>query len=206
MKKLIASTILSVAFVAANASQLTVQSYEMPNGYTGSYYYWDKEYNGSGNTTQDGAYLSGGTGNLTDGVIANDNWFNVENLQGTGPYVGWVNLDPVIIVHFGSVVNINEIKLFMDDSDGAGGVNLPGSVEINGQDIPIGELAGSEPKLLDFVGFAQGDSITIQLHRKNAWVFMSEMQFFGDPVPEPATMSILGLGALGLLRKRNKKA
>jgi hypothetical protein len=28
----------------------------------------------------------------------------------------------------------------------------------------------------------------------------------GQPVPEPATMAVLGLGALALLRRRNKKA
>src|SRR5438067_2130557 len=74
-------------------SQLTPISYDMPNGFGrasgGMYNYWDKQYTGTGSTMTDGALLTGGLGDLTDGVIAGGHWYDVENIQGTGPYVGW---------------------------------------------------------------------------------------------------------------------
>ena len=37
-------------------------------------------------------------------------------------------------------------------------------------------------------------------------VHMGDIQVVGAPVPEPASMAVLGLGALSLLRRRSKKA
>ena len=78
---------------AAHADPLTVSSYDMPNGdgqaAGGTYNYWDATYNGSGHRHHDGSFLSGGTGALTDGVIATQPWDVVSNSQGTGEYVGF---------------------------------------------------------------------------------------------------------------------
>ena len=65
-------------FGAGAASATTLTSYSMPNGNTGSYTYWDDTYSGSGDVTVSNSALSGGTGDLTDGVIAGDNWFVTE--------------------------------------------------------------------------------------------------------------------------------
>ena len=89
---------LLASLAAGEAAALQPDSYSMPNGYSGSYNYWDEIYSGSGCRTCDGAFLSGGTGELTDGVIATDNWFVVEAPAGNGPYVGWP-IDPTITFH-----------------------------------------------------------------------------------------------------------
>ena len=207
MKRTFALAAMAAVATWAQASQLTVSSYDMPNGYTGSYNYWDKYYTGSGATTTDGAPLSGGVGDLTDGFISPDNWFVAESpSSGDGPYVGWT-IDPVITVHFSSTVMVDSIRLFLDDSDGAGGVSAPDSVDINATNFVVAEPAGSAPFEFDINNLGLNtDSLTITLHRKNSWVFMSEMQFYGDVVPEPASMSVLALGGLALLRKRARKA
>ena len=96
MGRVVAILGLFLAFAAtAEASFVTPTSYDMPNGYTGSYEYWDESYTGSGNTAADGDPLSGGLGDLTDGVVASDNWYVVEAPLGPGPYVGWT-IDPTI--------------------------------------------------------------------------------------------------------------
>ena len=66
---------------------LAVTSYDMNNGCGsscgGTYNYWDGNYNGSGSPTVSNSFLSGGTGALTDGVIATLPWYDVSNESGT---------------------------------------------------------------------------------------------------------------------------
>lgn len=73
---------------AAQAGQIAPVSYDMLNGETGSFTYYDETYNGSGNPQGTLSALSGGLGDLTDGVIASQNW-NVAEQAANGPYVGW---------------------------------------------------------------------------------------------------------------------
>ena len=121
----------------ANAAAISPIRYDMLNGngqaIGGSFNYWDKNYTGSGNTTQDNAPLSGGLGDLTDGVIATDNWLNVENVAGEGPYVGWLSLDPTITFNFANIVNIDSVTIYVDDYNGvgAGNVRVPHSVNLS---------------------------------------------------------------------------
>ena len=70
----------------AGAAAVTPDSYDMLNGNTGSFQYWDQIYNGAGCVTCDNAALSGGRGDLTDGVIAANNWNIDEAPAGNGPY------------------------------------------------------------------------------------------------------------------------
>ena len=89
------AALAAVAFAAipASAVQLVVTSYAMPNGngqaVGGSFNYWDLNYTGTGSTTTDGAALSGGVGDLTDGYVEAQSWNNIESGSGSGPYVGW---------------------------------------------------------------------------------------------------------------------
>lgn len=186
-------------------------SYDMLNGNGvasgGSFNYWDLGYTGAGQTNVDNSPLSGGLGDLTDGIIATDNWFAVENVAGTGPYVGWRDLNPVITFNFAGVQSINGVTIYADDSDGNGGVSLPDGVVINGTLYDVDEtLFGSEPKALAFTNLGLNtDTVTVELIRSNAWVFVSEVEF--DAVPEPTSLAALALGA-GFLatRARRRKA
>ncbi len=66
----------------AKTPQIRPVSYDAPNGYTGSYEYWDESYSGIGDTSIDGAALTGGLGDLADGIVANDNWTWSNHLKG----------------------------------------------------------------------------------------------------------------------------
>ena len=197
-----------VCLTAGSANAAGPDSYNMLNGNTGSYQYWDETYSGAGCVTCDNALLSGGKGDLTDGLIAADNWFVVEAPAGNGPYVGWT-LDPTITFHWNSSVNINSVTFYLDDANGAGGVNAPAAIVVNGNLYTVAEPAGSAPFAFTAsgVGFA-GTDLVVTLQRKNQWVFLSEVEFNGvsNPVPEPETYALMlaGLGAVAMVARRRK--
>lgn len=203
----------ALAASAAYSSPVNPLSYDMPNGdgvlSGGSFNYWDLNYTGSGNTSLDGDPLSGGLGDLTDGIIATENWFTTENLDGTGPYVGWragLNGNPLITFNFASGTVIETLTVFVDDSDGNGGVDLPDAVVINGTSYDVDQfLIGTEPKSFTFsnLGFA-GETLTVELITSADWVFASEITFDSEPVPEPITMVVLGAGMIGFLRRKRR--
>lgn len=201
---MISFAIAGLALSAAHATPLAPASYEMSNGETGSYTYWDDSYDGSGSNTTSLAPLSDGLGDLTDGVIATQNWFNTP-----GPYVGWLNINPTITFSFDGTVAIDTVTLHVDDANGAGGVATPGSVSIAGTNYAIADPAGAAPFAVTIGGLGfTGATLDIQLFEGSApWLFVSEIEFAGSVVrtPEPGSMGLLGLG-LGLVALRRRKA
>jgi hypothetical protein len=70
--------LLLLAPTAVVSAPVTPPSYDMPNGQIGRFTYFDESYNGNGNTAQADAPLSGGLGDLTDGIVTNARWFDAE--------------------------------------------------------------------------------------------------------------------------------
>jgi hypothetical protein len=193
----------------ALAVQVVPSSYAMPNGNAGDYTYFDESYNGSGCVTCAGAALSGGLGDLTDGVIATTSWNVAEPPAGPGPYVGWRFINPAITFRFDGVVNIDSVTISFD-SNAITGVFAPQSVTIAGQTFPITAPAQAGPFSATFsnLGFV-GTSLPVSITRNGVWVFASEVQFQATAVPEPATAALLlagGVLAGGLYRRRPAQA
>jgi MYXO-CTERM domain-containing protein len=222
MKQLIITLAAALTAASATAAAITPTSYSMPNGNGqasgGQFNYWDLGYTGSGNTSQDNAVLSGGLGDLTDGVVSTLNWFAAENAAGTGPYVGWrvaaagLAADPTVTFFFAGAQDIDTIQVHADDSAAAGGVNLPSQVLITwaGGSLSLAVTdpdAGSQPSWLTFsgLGITNASSVSVQFIHANEWVFVDEVTFDGGngTVPLPATWSLVALGlATGWRRRR----
>ncbi|HPU16060.1 MAG TPA: PEPxxWA-CTERM sorting domain-containing protein [Polymorphobacter sp.] len=204
----------AAAVPAAAAFQVVPTGYDMPNGggqaSGGSYNYWDLAYSGSGATNVDGAYLSGGSGDLTDGVVANDFWYNVESGAGTGPYVGWYaagrnQLNPTVAFNFAGSKKIVSMRAHIDNS-WVGGVFAPSQVLVDGVSQAFTAPAPGSIGWLDIGGLnLTGNSHTVQFVQSSGWVFVSEVQF--NAVPEPASwaLMIVGFGMVGgALRTRRR--
>ncbi len=187
----------------------------MNNGYGvangGSYNYWDKAYSGAGAASTDFAPLAGGLGDLTDGVVANQRWDQVENQDGTGPYVGYARDAWQIVFRFAQPLAFEQVTVWHDDANGYGNVATPAGFDVavgaQTQSFAITDPAGDAPfssPLALGPGFV-GDTLTLTVHRRDTAVFLSEVQFNAAPVPEPATWAMLALG-LAAVAWRQRRA
>ena len=229
----IVMTLMGGALIA-QAVQIVPSSYSMPNGdghaSGGEYNYWDTNYGGpgsTGSTTTDGAYLSGGLGKLTDGVIATQDWEymtasgyeTLESAAGTGPYVGWTDMtNPTIVFNFANPANINTITFYVDNPlNDHGGVAAPsaftiGTIKYNIVDSSLssGVVAISFTDL-DLTDITTLPVTIFQTQNPDAfWTFLSQVTFDDGnpaPVPEPASLILFGAGitVVALLRIRRKK-
>lgn len=168
--------VASLASSAASAGIVTVTSYDMVNGNgatqyttpTGGQNYFDFSYtktgqsipasnagvNGSSSAIPNNSnatnILSGGTGKLTDGVIATNNFSLVSGSNGTisngwttaaspyygslngqaSQYVGWKYQDPTIAFHLTGGSTVSQINLYVAANGSGGLVGAPGNVAV----------------------------------------------------------------------------
>lgn len=194
---------LSVCASAAMAASVNPISYDMPNGERGSYTYYDDSYTGAGSKTTPLAALTGGLGDLTDGVIASDNWNRVP-----GQYVGWDTVFPTITFKFDQAQAFNSITVYFDDSNGLGGVTPPARFSALGQTTTIVDQASGAPfsATIDLNG-AVTDEIALSVFKgSGSWVMLSEVTFDAQtpavPLPASGLMLVGALGALAARRRR----
>ncbi len=183
----------SAPFAFTTVNMIMPVGYDMRNGETGSYTYFDDTYDGDGDVSEPLAWLSGGLGDLTDGVIATQHWN-----QTPQPYVGWVSIDPTITFHFSEPVNIDAVVLHLDGSGGGGGVYPPDDVTVSmGGSTQV--FPCSDPP--DGVPFAftcgdlglSGDTLELTIadySGSGSYMMLSEVEFFG--VPDTGACCVMG--------------
>ena len=169
--------------VGASATQLTVSSYSMFNGGTGSFNYRDFTYvpcNGVCDVT--GAALSGGTGKLTDGVSPNLSWYQYGEFT---PWVGWSTaetngVNPTITFNFASTETVTSVTVWVDNTIGFGGVYLPSGVMIDGDFFTIApDNVNPNPRAYTFPVNITGNSVDVQFFQTSGipWVMVGEVSF-----------------------------
>ena len=190
---------------AAEAATVTPTSYNMRNGDLG---FWDDSYSGRGNPERDNSRLRRGLGDLTDGIIATENWNVVEGAED-GPYVGWTNRTQRIVFRFDAIHFFRSATFHFDSSGGGSGANAPRRVIINGQRERV-IAPGADPFAFTF-DLSEVDPtdrlvIRIRRARSSELTFLSEVTFdaYIPPVPIPASgMMLLGaIAGFGLIRRR----
>jgi hypothetical protein len=195
---LLAGAVLIVVSECVVAETLQVASYDMLNGGSGNFHYWDWSYNGAGDNGVDYAPLSNGLGQLTDGSIATDHWYSQPDR-----YVGWRYMSPTITFHLANSDVIDSVTLWLDNAGGVGRVYLPTEVIVLAGGVEKDMLITDGPIGVTQVTLSDldltGNSVSIYLVNPREWLMLSEVQFSGSTIPEPSTLILLGVGALGLL-------
>lgn len=196
-----AVVLVLVLSVPALGAPLAPTSYDMLNGETGSWQYWDKPYPATANLQP----LSGGKGHLTDGVLAGGHWYQVAGVN----YVGWTNIDPKITFHFADIVSVDQVGIHVDNTLGYGDVRYPASVVIQMGAVIVNATITPDPFYdskwfyFDTTGLS-GDTLELTLFRDSGnWMMLDEVSFNGTPTPLPPGLLLMGTGLLGLLGWRS---
>jgi autotransporter-associated beta strand protein len=149
------------------------------------------------NTAPSGSYPdSSPPSELTDGTKSVTVWPGTAN---SASLAGWNNTNPSIKFIFSSgPVQINQINVWVADSDGSAGVGVPSSVTISAggtsKTISVSNPAGSGTTVsLNLTGFfLYDDTISLTVNGNYptyVWTMLSEVEFYG---PSSGRLSITG--------------
>ena len=213
----LAGVLAGALATAANAS-IVVDNYSMQDGALLHGAYFDNDYNGNHSAS---GFLSGGKGDLTNGVLSAD----VSAGYGAwAPYVLWDGFTPVITFDLGAVYTLSAVTsyfkyypaaaVFMPDSIAlrfsGDGVNFHASQLRLFSDVeqaPGGDNADGVEQLLAGTEVARFVELTLNNTLHNRWLALGEVVFEGslggvipgaNNVPEPTGLALGGVALLAL--------
>lgn len=210
----------SLGMLSSAQAGIVVSSYSMPDGANLHGAYYDNLYNGSQSPA---GFLSGGTGDLTDGVLS------ASVAAGYGawaPYVMWDGQSPTITFDLGSIHTVSSVKAYFKYYPQAA-VYMPGSVNLRfssdglnygstqlrslsvSERVPGGNDSNGIFELLTSPGSGRFVELTLNNGPEGRWLALAEVVFDGTPgvpasVPEPGSAGLLlvALAALGWSQRR----
>jgi hypothetical protein len=211
---------------SARANPISATSYDLYNGAIAGYgnvTLYDDLYTGTGSKTTPYAWLSGGLGDLTDGIAATQNWSDCGGaspcIAQNAPYVGWrlggLTFAPYVIFHFAPNTSIDEVQISMNYGYHASPVSfLMGGASRTFPTTPVYTGAGAN-QWYNFTGLGlSGDTLRITFNYNQTppvgpadWVLLSEVRFDsgGPAVPEPTSLLLFGTGLMGLRAWRKRR-
>jgi hypothetical protein len=207
LKYFVPALIAIASATAVSAVGLPIASYSMENGQSGSQTYYDDTYGGlgaTGNPGVAGSPLSGGLGQLTDGVFADDTDIFDDD------WVGWFSIQPTITIDLGTPRSVDFASVHASNwSPPFNDVGAPGSAILsisldNVTYTPLGpyvmlpeHVSGDESRWIDFPfgGFTaryvrfqlnDGTKLAGTSPGPKPWIFLDEIRVDGE-IPEPTS-------------------
>jgi len=200
----------------SSSEALTITGYDVTNTLQSGWGGWYHTYDGTITPTGSGPYnYTGGSGTMNDGVMGNDH--NATHLFRP-------SYAPTITVYLDQIYTVDQIDLLSFEIPPEN--YIPGN--ITGLSITIGTTtqafstvgfgptqSGGWPahERIDLTSSVLGaiatDQITFSAFTATGsysnYFSISEIELSGNPIPEPATMLLLGSGLVGLAGFRRKK-
>ena len=108
-------------------------------------------------------------------------------------------------------VNLSQVQIGFNRAQGAG-IFLPSTVTVNSvvNNLTGSELTDNTRGFLTFPTTFSGTALTISLaDSSNSWIFVDEVRFVqaaSSAAPEPATLTLLLVGGLTLVRRRSRRS
>jgi hypothetical protein len=193
LSRLLVSLLAPAALLGAGL--LYPVSYSAPNGTLGpaGLLYRDDLYSGAGDRYADGATLSGGLGQLTDGMTGCGNDPRQDCGKGPGrDWVGWRE-DPTLVFDFGRRCNFTMIRIFTANFPPAGAALWTTAtvsfsddgLEWHGGVLDTATAAGQANHTARFIDIpVNGSGRLVRIHLVRApssmWLLVSEFHFEGE--------------------------
>ena len=184
------------------AETLPIISYSMENGNAGGQTYFDDAYGGpgaTGNPNAAGSFLSGGLGQLTNGLFASatdifdDQW------------IGWFPIQPTVTIDLGAANLINSVSFHASNNSQFGDVGAPGSANLSYSldnitftslgtyTTTVADRSGDDPRWVDLpfgvvaryarVQLLDGVKIAGTNPGFKPWIFLDEARVDGGSAP-----------------------
>jgi hypothetical protein len=209
----------------ALAAPISIATYSMQNGQSGSQTYFDDGYGGpgaTGNPNASGSFLSGGLGQLTDGILSPTDIFDDR-------WIGWFSIQPTITFDLGALYRVDDISIHTSNwSQTFNDVGVFGPVVRSYSEdgvtfLPLpahatstADRSGDEPRFVDIpfeevaaryvrVQLLDGTKASGTSPGAKPWIFISEAIANGTLIPEPASLALLSLAGLMPLRFRRRR-
>lgn len=175
---------------------------------------------GSGNPAVNGSFLSGGTGDLTDGVLGTDDIFGNNTLD----WVGWLSVQPVITFDLGQSYGVDGISFrTANGSSLFSDVGVFGCADVFFSDegttfnglftwtTTAADRTGDESRWVTIPVSVETRYVRVQLfdgvkagEDLKPWIFISEAQITGENLPEPATWLLVAAATVGFAIRRRR--